>query len=150
MFRLRHKFYRKPFLTPSFTLDVLLIWEKEPQTLFSTVNSIKLGCNCNWVSCGFNKIEFQNICFSNSFKYFPHGYACIRRSQPEVFLGKVVLKIYNKFTGKHQCRSVISVELQSNFIEIALRHGCSPVNLLHIFRTSFIKNTSEWLLLMYV
>ena len=26
-------------------------------------------------------------------------------------------------------------DLQSNFIEIILRHGCSPVNLLHIFRT---------------
>ena len=29
-----------------------------------------------------------------------------------------------------------------NFIEITLRHGCSPVNLLHIFRTHFTKNTS--------
>ena len=26
-------------------------------------------------------------------------------------------------------------------------HGCSPVNLLHIFRTPFLKNTSGWLLL---
>ena len=31
--------------------------------------------------------------------------------------------------------------------EIPLRHGCSPVNLLHIFRTPFPKNTSGWLLL---
>ena len=30
--------------------------------------------------------------------------------------------------------------------QITLRHGCSPVNLLHIFRTPFLKNTSEWLL----
>ena len=30
-------------------------------------------------------------------------------------------------------------DLQSNFIEITLRHGCSPVNLLHIFRTPFLK-----------
>ena len=36
---------------------------------------------------------------------------------------------------------------QSNFIEITLPHGCSPVNLLHIFRTPFTKNTSGWLLL---
>ena len=35
-----------------------------------------------------------------------------------------------------------------NFIEIALRHGCSPVNVLHIFRTPFQQNTSEWLLLL--
>ena len=35
----------------------------------------------------------------------------------------------------------------SNFIEIAYRHECSPVNLLHIFRTPFPKNNSGWLLL---
>ena len=29
-----------------------------------------------------------------------------------------------------------------------LRHGCSPVNLLHIFRTLFPKNTSGGLLLL--
>ena len=34
-----------------------------------------------------------------------------------------------------------------NKVEITLRHGCSPVNLLHVFRTPFLKNTSEWLLL---
>ena len=28
-----------------------------------------------------------------------------------------------------------------------IRHGCSPVNLLHLFRTTFLKNTSGWLLL---
>ena len=39
--------------------------------------------------------------------------------------------------------------LQSKFIEITLRHGCSPVNLLHIFRTPFIKNTSGLLLLHF-
>ena len=55
----------------------------------------------------------------------------------------------SKFTGEHPCRSVISIKLQSNFIEITLRHGCSPVNLLHIFRTSFTKNTYGWLLLNY-
>ena len=33
-------------------------------------------------------------------------------------------------------------------IEIALRHSCSPVNLLHNFRTPFPRNTSGWLLLL--
>ena len=28
----------------------------------------------------------------------------------------------------HPCRNAISVKLQSNFIQITLRHGCSPVN----------------------
>ena len=36
------------------------------------------------------------------------------------------------------------------FIEIALRHGCSPVNLLHILRTPFPKNISRRLLLLYM
>ena len=70
-----------------------------------------------------------------------------RSSHPEVFLGKSVLKICSKFTGEHPYRSAISIKLQSNFIEIALWHGCSSVNLLHIFRAPFINNTSEWLLL---
>ena len=65
---------------------------------------------------------------------------------PEVFLGKGVLKICTKFTGEHPCRSAISIKLQSNFIEITLWHGRSPVNLLHIFRTLFLKNTSGGLL----
>ena len=71
----------------------------------------------------------------------------LRSSRPEVFLRKAVPKICSKFTGEQPCRNAISIKLQSNFIEIALRHGCSPVNLLHIFRTLFPRNTSEWLLL---
>ena len=57
-------------------------------------------------------------------------------------------KVFWKYAGNLQentdalCWSVIS-----NFIEITLRHACSPVNLLHIFRTLFLKNTSGRLLL---
>ena len=43
--------------------------------------------------------------------------------------------------------NVNSIKMQSNFIEIKLRHGCSPVNLLHIFKTPFSKNTSGGMLL---
>ena len=42
---------------------------------------------------------------------------------------------------------MISIKFQSNFIEITLQHGCSPVNLLHIFRAPFRKNTAGGLLL---
>ena len=70
-----------------------------------------------------------------------------RCSLPEVFLEKGVLEICRKFTGEHAGRSPISKKLQSNFIEMSLQHGCSPVNLLHIFRTPFPKNTSGGLLL---
>ena len=52
------------------------------------------------------------------------------------------------FTGEHPCQSVISVKLLCNFIEITLWRGCSPVNLLHIFSTTFPKKTSGGLLLL--
>ena len=70
-----------------------------------------------------------------------------RSSHPELFLGKGVLKICSKFKGEHPCRSAISIKLQSNFTEITLRYGCSPVNLRHIFRTPFLKSTSGRLLM---
>ena len=73
-----------------------------------------------------------------------------RSSRPVVFLGKGVLKASSTFTGEHPCRSVISIKLVCNFIEITLRHGCFPVNLPHIFRTPFSKNTSGQLLLLLI
>ena len=38
-------------------------------------------------------------------------------------------------------------QIYRKFIEITLRHGCYPVNWLHIFRTPFSKNSSGLLLL---
>ena len=70
-----------------------------------------------------------------------------RNSPPEMFLGKDVLKICSKFTGEHSCRSMISIKLLCNFIEITLWHGCSLVNSLYILRALFWKNTYEGLLL---
>ena len=61
---------------------------------------------------------------------------CLRSSHPEVFLWKSVPKICNKF-----------IALQ--FYWTALRHGCFHVNLLHIFKTPFPKNTSGRLLLVF-
>ena len=66
-----------------------------------------------------------------------------RSSRPEVFLRKGILKIYSIFAREHPCPSAISIKLQYNFIEITL-------NLLHIFRTTFLKNTSGRLLLTIV
>ena len=68
-------------------------------------------------------------------------YSPYRSSPPEVLLRKGVLKIWSKFTGELPNRSVVSIKMLCNSIEIALRHGCFPVNMLHIFRTSFYKNT---------
>ena len=70
-----------------------------------------------------------------------------RSNNPEVFLREGFLEICSNFTGEHPCRNVISIKLFYNFIEITLWYGCPAVNLLHIFRIPFPKNTSEGLLL---
>ena len=67
-----------------------------------------------------------------------------------MFLRKAVLRKCSKFTGERPCQSDISIELLCNFIEIAFQHGCFPVNLLHFFRKSFLKNTSGRLLLKII
>ena len=69
-------------------------------------------------------------------------------SPRKVLLGKGVLKICSKLPGEHPCRSVISIKLQSDFVEIKLWYRCSPVNLLHIFRTNFSRNISGGQLLL--
>ena len=43
----------------------------------------------------------QNIKFTTEDQ--ANGELAFRRNQPEVFLGKDVLKICSKFTGKHPC-----------------------------------------------
>ena len=62
-----------------------------------------------------------------------------RSSRRELFLKKGVLEICCKFTGEHSCRSALSINLQSNFIEIALWHECSCK-----FAALFYKD-SKWL-----
>ena len=89
-------------------------------------------------------LHHELICLIKSEEIFILRY---RSSHPEVFLGKGVLKICSKFTGEHPSPSVNSIKLLCNFIEITLWLRCSPVNLLHIFRTPFPKNTSGWSLL---
>ena len=57
-------------------------------------------------------------------------------------------KRLSKGVLKKECSENMQEICRCNFIEIALRHGCSPVNLLHIFKTLFPKNTSGRLLLI--
>ena len=76
-----------------------------------------------------------------------HWSKTLRGSPPKAFLEKDTLKICGEFTGEHPCQRVISIKLLCTFFEITLWHGSSPVNLLHIFRTPFLKNTSGGLLL---
>ena len=50
-----------------------------------------------------------------------------KKQPPEVFFRKGALKIRSKFIGKQSCKSVISIKLLCNTIEIALRRRCSLI-----------------------
>ena len=52
-----------------------------------------------------------------------------------------------KQSSRGVLRKRCSENMHCNFIEVALRNGCSLVNLLHIFGTAFPKNISGGLLL---
>ena len=80
-----------------------------------------------------------------TFMPFPFSSGRDRSSPSDMFLEKGVVKICSKFTGEHPCWSTISIKLLCSSV---LRHGCSPVNLLHIFRTPFLKDSSGGLLLV--
>ena len=110
------------------------------------------------ITFSFYKLDTFSSFFSFSTKYVPRLIFPINFAPPYmVFTSLVLLKwfltassvlFYSKFRREHPSRKAISIKLQtSTFIEIVFRHGCSPVNLLQIFRTAFLKNTSGWLLL---
>ena len=99
-----------------------------------------LGINADLRSKGFTK----------SMKIILSEVALRKCSQEKVVL-KICSKIYRRTPFPKW--SVISIKLLCNVIEIALWHGCSPVNVLHILRLPFPKNTSDTsgrLLLYYV
>ena len=77
----------------------------------------------------------MNVFFKSQFSYRPLvriSHSCANNSKKNR-LHECCLEII--YFGKES-------SLLCNFIEIAHRHGCSPLNLLHIFRTPFPKNTS--------
>ena len=109
-------------------------WSHKVSRFVSWFNLIFCKYDQNHVT--FNKFSGMNTVLT---------FGVYRRSRPAVFIGKSIRKIWSKITEKHLWRSLISLKLQSNFIEIALWPGFSPVNLQHNFRAPFLKNISGWL-----
>ena len=80
----------------------------------------------------------------------PSGIWCESMSEAAVqrcSYEKVFWKYETNLQENTHAEKWISIKLQSNFIEITLQHKCSPSNLLHLFRTRFLENTSGQLLL---
>ena len=120
--------------------------------LFKQIYIFFTGHLTNELNVKLNEIQrqgsYMKFLLHNGFT-FP---VIFRSSHPEVFLGKVVLKICSTFAGEHPCQSTISKKLQSNFIEITPRHGCCPVNLCIISNHLFVRtplNDCFWISTQY-
>ena len=75
----------------------------------------------------------------------------LRSSRPEVFCKKGVLRNFAKFTGKHLCQSLFFNKAAglrpTTLLKKRLWHRCFPVNFVKFLRTTFLQNSSKWLLL---
>ena len=99
----------------------------------------------------FRRFSPQNIIlFSFRMK---HSYLLTFRLTPDVnnrgyFIKEWGYLIKWSFIGEIEYSNKALEEYKVTYPdEITLRHGCSPVYLLPIFRTAFLKKTSWWLLL---
>ena len=98
--------------------------------------------------CGANSILFRACQVLNKLPLFiKQSQSLLEQKQPSRSAFRK--RCSEKYAPKHPCRSAISIKLFCNFIEIALRHGFSPVNLLHIFTTSIPENTPEGFLYFF-
>ena len=74
-----------------------------------------------------------------------------RRSRPEVFCKKGVLRNFTKFTGKHLCQSLffnkVTGLIAATLLNKRLRHRCFSVNFAKFLGTTFLQNTSTRLLI---
>ena len=75
------------------------------------------------------------------------GYTCQEQNKHNLYTCKnaeanQILICYRVKKTTNSLNNYDKVSLETNFIEIALWHRCSPANLLYIFRTPFPKNTS--------
>ena len=95
----------------------LLVWIKNRKlVLHKTMALNNLFKKLNLSTFFFNLIPFHNLkvrsisCKCRIFKKTSQKIK--RKTRPDIFLRKGVLKICSKFTGEHPCRSVISKKFQ--------------------------------------
>ena len=112
---------RETYYLPVNYITVNVRFFKEFQ-FFLTILVIKKLANLSW-----NILLLPLLFYSTSNQHF--------RSNPQqAFLEKRCCENIQQIY-----RNVISIELLCNFIEILLRHGCSPVNFLHILQKPFLR-----------
>ena len=108
----------------------------------SSLTSLLSLLDVFYVHVGLKWMIYFSSSLSESWSQLNESKLLFQKQPSRGVLRKCFLKICSQFTGEHSCRSMISIKLLCNFIEITLRHVCSPVNLLHTFRRTFPRNTS--------
>ena len=139
-----------------FTRKILSRGETRPRTK-SSLSLVK--CLLLFTHFCRDEISFRNKrtltvlgnCYSQSFREISRNAdACNFQKQP--FRGVLSKRCSENMQQNYRRTPMQKCHFNKvawNFIEITLRHGCSPGNFLDIFRTPFTKNTSGWLLLNF-
>ena len=88
-----------------------------------------------------SKYSQENTCVGFSFlikfvMVFSKSVLTLQKQSSRYFLRKSCSENMHQIYKRTPCRSVISIKLPYNSIEIIFWHGCSPVNLLRSFTTS--------------
>ena len=105
------------------------------------VSSCRFYC-CNKLSYVVLQSFFASSCFPR--------FSWVKFLRVQVFQGPDFSGSGSRVKVQSLSPGFRSSRCQSNFIEITLLHGCSHVNLLHVFRTVSHKITSRGLLLNIV
>ena len=101
--------------------------------------------------------KFLIVLTSNAFEEFQFGISfisqlLIQRLPDFDFFKKGAGNIFSSIFLYEFSRQMLLMLYSVNWpnLIVTFWHGCSPVNLLHIFGIPFLKNTAEWLLLSFV
>ena len=117
-----------------------------------------LKSNANFkekLTCGF-KYDMRNLVNFHPTTQKPENFFSYkntedRRSSPEVFCKKGVLRNFTKFTGKHLCQSLFFNKVAglrpAFLLKKRLWHICFPVNFVKFLRAPFYIEHLWWLLL---
>ena len=126
----------------------LLIVIAVMQAIFWNEDDFSIISDCkNSFNSKFKKlISKRNIFYSPTNIMFSSEESLeIKHLDHHTFVGMCSLLIWCNLLNfcKRRMMKFCQTEMLCNFIEITLRHGCSPVNLLHIFKTPVPRKALE-------
>ena len=121
--------------------------QKEPGASFKAYTT---PWNEGWSDTLKNVYLYLHMLTLYNIYHMIYNIANINTFQKESSIGILIKKCsenMEQIYRRTRCRSVISIKLLYNFIEIPLRHGSSQVDFLHVVKTPSYKSIYRGLLL---